>query len=132
MASELRVNTLKDASGNNSVGMSTVAGGVSKSFVSFSMASTTPKDSFNFSSLIDRATGKFTVNLSSAHTDANYGCVGYTNAYAGNSFQGGMALGLHVNFEVTSTASAYAFASYTGSGYEDATHNTSATFGDLA
>ena len=31
MASELRVNTLKDASGNNSVGMSTVAEGSAKS-----------------------------------------------------------------------------------------------------
>ncbi len=86
MASELRVNTLKDASGNNSIGMSTVAGGVSKSFVSFSMASTTAKDSFNLSSLTDRASGKFTVTLSSAHTDANYGCVGYTNAYAADWF----------------------------------------------
>ncbi len=47
-------------------------------------------------------------------------------------FTGAMALGLHANFEVTSTASAYAFASYNGSTYPDATHNSSATFGDLA
>ena len=33
MASELRVNTLKDASGNNSVGMSTVANGSAKQWV---------------------------------------------------------------------------------------------------
>ena len=33
MASELRVNTLKDASGNNSVGMSYVAEGSAKQWV---------------------------------------------------------------------------------------------------
>ena len=132
MASELRVNTLKDASGNNSVAMSTVTGGVSKSFVNFDMAGTTARDSFNLSSLTDRATGKFTITLSSAHTDANYGCVGYTNAYAADGFSGGMSMGVHSNFEVTSTASAYAIASYNGSSYIDSKHNSTATFGDLA
>jgi len=132
MASELRVNTLKDASGNNSVAMSTVTGGVSKSFVNFDMASTTPRDSFNISSLTDRLTGKFTVNLSSAHADANYGCVGYSNSYAADGFTAGMSMGLHSNLEVTSTGSAYAIASFNGSSYVDAKYNSTATHGDLA
>ena len=97
MASELRVNTLKDASGNNSIGMSTVAGGVSKSFVNFDMAGTTARDSFNLSSLTDRATGQFTANLSSAHDSAGYSCVGNSNSYAGDSFQGAGSFGLHTN-----------------------------------
>ena len=104
----------------------------SKSFVNFDMAGTTASDSFNLSSLTDRATGQFTVNLSSAHYNAGYGCVGNTNAYAGNSFAGGMALGLHANHIFTSTASAYGISSYDGSSYIDAKHNSSATHGDLA
>ena len=35
MASELRVNTLKDANGNNSVGLSYVAEGSAKAWVTF-------------------------------------------------------------------------------------------------
>ena len=132
MASELRVNTLKDASGNNSVAMSTVTGGVSKSFVNFDMAGTTARESFNLSSLTDRATGQFTANLSSAHDSAGYSCVGNSNSYAGNSFQGAGSFGLHANHIFTSTSSAYGMSSYTGSAYVDASHNSTATHGDLA
>ena len=39
MASELRVDTLKDSSGNNSVGMSYVAGGSAKFWVNFNNTS---------------------------------------------------------------------------------------------
>ena len=39
MASELRVNTLKDASGNNSVATSTVAEGTAKAWTNLNMAS---------------------------------------------------------------------------------------------
>ena len=58
MASELRVNTLKDASGNNSVGMSTVAEGTAKAWATFN-ADGTPafRDSFNSSTLTDNGTG---------------------------------------------------------------------------
>ena len=41
MASELRVNTLKDASGNNSVGMSTVAGGSAKAWANINTNTST-------------------------------------------------------------------------------------------
>ena len=55
MASELRVNTLKDASGNNSIGVSTVAqGSTRESWVNFDGTGTiAARDSFNFSSLTD-------------------------------------------------------------------------------
>ena len=51
MASELRVNTLKDASGNNSVAMSTVAEGSAKAWVNLNGSGTiASRDSFNVSS----------------------------------------------------------------------------------
>ena len=63
MASELRVNTLKDASGNNSVGMSYVAEGTCK--VWYRQDGTpTILDSFSVSSIIDNDVGDHTLNFS--------------------------------------------------------------------
>ena len=138
--STILVNTLTGTSTAGSIavtgeGNSTTTNlqqGLAKSWLNFNMASTTPRDSFNISSLTDRAAGKFTVNLSSAHADANYACEGYTNAYNADGFAGGMSMGLHSNLEVTSTGSAYAIASYNGAAYVDAKFNSTATHGDLA
>ena len=138
--STILVNTLTGTSTAGSIAVTGEGGstttnlqqGLAKSWLNFNMAGTTASDSFNLSSLTDRATGQFTVNLSSAHDSAGYGCVGNTNAYAGDSFAGGMALGLHANHIFTSTASAYGISSYDGSSYIDAKHNSSATHGDLA
>ena len=57
MASELRVNTLKDASGNNSIATSFVANGSAKAWVNFNGTGTiATRDSFNVSSLNDDQT----------------------------------------------------------------------------
>ena len=77
MASELRVNTLKDASGNNSIATSFVAGGSAKAWVNFNGTGTiAARDSLNNSSLTDNGTGDYTVTMSSAMSDANYGMSG--------------------------------------------------------
>ena len=74
MASELRVNTLKDASGNNSVGMSYVANGSAKAWVNFDGTGTiAARDSLNVSSLTDNAAGDYSVNFSTSLNNANYG-----------------------------------------------------------
>ena len=67
MASELRVNTLKDASGNNSVGMAYVAEGSAKAWAQIAAGggSSLP-DSFNFSSIDDDGTGEYGLNYTSA------------------------------------------------------------------
>ena len=70
MASELRVNTLKDASGNNSVGMSYVANGSAKAWQSTDV--TTLNDSNNVSSVTDTATGKLTVNYTANMANNDY------------------------------------------------------------
>ncbi len=74
MASELRVNTLKDAAGNNSIATSFVAGGSAKAWVNFdgTASGAAARDSFNVSGMTDNGTGDYTVTYSSALSDANY------------------------------------------------------------
>ena len=78
MASELRVNTLKDASGNNSIATSFVAGGSAKAWLNldgsatFDVSDTEINDSFNVGSTVDNGTGDYTVTFSNALSNANY------------------------------------------------------------
>jgi len=76
MASELRVNTLKDASGNNSVGMSYVAEGTGKAWATFdgTASGATIGDSFNVSSSDDDDTGDYGINFTSNMGNATYAC----------------------------------------------------------
>ena len=89
MASELRVNTLKDAAGNNSIGTSFVAGGSAKAWVNFNGTGTiAARDSNNVSSLTDNGTGDHSTNFSSSMSNTNFmfnsttsgdnGNIGYT------------------------------------------------------
>jgi len=79
MASELRVNTLKDASGNNSIGLSYVAEGSAKAWIQVdgSAADATAdltgvRDSFNFSSVVDNGTGNHSFAFSNNMNAADY------------------------------------------------------------
>ena len=74
MASELRVNTLKDANGNNSIATSFVAGGSAKAWVNFdgSASGAASRDTLNVSSMADRGTGLATMSLASAMGNSNY------------------------------------------------------------
>ena len=74
MASELRVNTLKDASGNNSIATSFVAGGSAKAWCQFGGGSGTISydESFNGSSLTDLGVGRYQNNITSAMNTTTY------------------------------------------------------------
>ena len=73
MASILRVNTLTDASSNNSIATSFIAGGSAKSWVNFNGTGTiATRDSLNVASLTDSGTGNHDINFSSSMADANY------------------------------------------------------------
>lgn len=77
MASELRVNTLKDASGNNSVATSFVAGGSAKAWAKSSGdGSPSLTNSFNIASLTDNDTGDQTYTYTSSMADANSSSTG--------------------------------------------------------
>ena len=86
MASELRVNTLKDASGNNSIATSVVFNGSAKAWINFNGTGTiATRDSYNVGSITDNTTGTYTVNYTSSFSDADYspttgaGGSGYTD-----------------------------------------------------
>ena len=67
MASELRVNTLKDASGNNSVATSVIAEGTAKAWANIDGSGTVSfRDSFNTSGLTDNGTGDYTTSFSTS------------------------------------------------------------------
>ena len=72
MASILRVNTLTDASSNNSVAMSTVAGGSAKSHNRFNFDGNTVTGSFNQSSVSDIGTGEYQATYTNNMSNANY------------------------------------------------------------
>jgi len=73
MASILRVNTLTDASSNNSTAMSTVHEGTNKAFVHGDIsASVVASQSFNIGSGTDHDTGQFSFAITSAMASADY------------------------------------------------------------
>ena len=74
MASELRVNTLKDASGNNSVATSVVFGGTAKAWVNINGDASTPaaRDSYNVGSITDASAGQYHYAITSAMSDGDY------------------------------------------------------------
>ena len=75
MASILRVNTLTDASSNNSVPMATINQGTAKAWSHHtSVSSTSLEDSFNCSSIADNGTGNSTITMSSAMGNDDYSC----------------------------------------------------------
>ena len=106
MASELRVNTLKDSAGNNSVGMSFVAEGSCKSWINVKGTGTAGsnmiRDSFNISSDTDNGTGNYTFAFSSNMNNTNYaassGVSGSTDA--GNFNPAGICNRATSNYEM--------------------------------
>jgi hypothetical protein len=73
MASILRVNTLTDASSNNSIAMSVINQGTIKYWINFtSVSSTSARDSTNHASLTDNGTGDTTLNFSSFFSNNDY------------------------------------------------------------
>jgi hypothetical protein len=73
MASELRVNTLKDAAGNNSVAMTYVANGSAKAWNCFNASGTISlRDSLNTASLTDNGLSNFDTNFTNSFANDDY------------------------------------------------------------
>tara|TARA_Y100000996_G_C21981964_1_gene420854 strand:- start:109 stop:501 length:393 start_codon:yes stop_codon:yes gene_type:complete len=130
MASILRVNTLTDASSNNSTAMSTINQGTAKSWCRWQSTSGTASvlDSFNHSSIVDNGTGDFTITIASAMANATY-------VHAGMAGGGSTNLATIQQPQdataVTTTATRYQTVYANGSLYDWSSINTS-LFGDLA
>lgn len=85
MASELRVDTLKDASGNNSIATSFVAGGSAKHWVLLGGSGTSVTDSFNNASVADNGTGDYTLTRTNNMANATF-CVNVTSGSHGTTY----------------------------------------------
>ena len=131
MASELRVNTLKDASGNNSVATSVVHNGTAKAWINFTQISTqTIRDSYNISSITDENTGKtHPIAMTSAMVNDDYSGSFYTIASSGeartsfnNDYAGGFG---------SKTTTQFGTSSYAADSVDSAVNDV-IIFGDLA
>jgi hypothetical protein len=74
--STLRLTTLSNQGGTASVPSDTVINGTAKAWVNFNGTGTVAiRRAFNVSSITDRGTGQYTVNLTSAMPDANFSTI---------------------------------------------------------
>jgi len=107
MASELRVNTLKDASGNNSVATSTVAQGSAKGWLNlngsatFDSSDTEIRDSFNLTTTTDEGTGDYGASFTNTMGNANYSIT--DGSYASGTTRGTMLSGNSTNSQTDSS-----------------------------
>ena len=137
MASELRVNTLKDASGNNSVDMSYVGPATPRYFAQYDQAVPTVNKSLNNSSISDDSLGHFTLNYTSVFSDAVYVlCSGiHENTDDADTARGGHSVGFDGGGTVTTTSAQcnFCFGASNGATAIDLDVTTSSTLiGDLA
>jgi len=130
MASELRVNTLKDASGNNSVAMQYVAEGSAKSWCNFNGENTIAiRDSLNVASLTDDGTGDYKTNFTSAMATANFSGV----IISGTVTEGGTGATRDEEVRGISSAHLGIFVFHTSNeGARDVDYVATSVHGDLA
>jgi len=120
MASILRVNTLTDASSNNSVPMATVASGSAKAWVLGSDAAALTK-SFNIASGTDNGTGDYTYAITNDMDSANF-------AASATGAAGGRRYGI----QLARTAGTFQVKYYDDNEVVGDTANASKVHGDLA
>jgi hypothetical protein len=125
MASILRVNTLTDASSNNSIGMSYVAEGSGKCWVQYN-ASTAIQDSFNTTR--KSATGKTVWTIASDMNNDDYAVT--TSAANGDASATSCTLDPHTF--ATGTVSLNGFAGAGTASLADRSHCCAMIMGDLA
>ena len=128
MASELRVNTLKDASGNNSIATSFVAGGSAKFRAHHTGDSPTTNESFNMSGLTDEGPGRYSYTFSSPFNTVYFtttamstedGTIGYVTMYYSRNY-------------TRSASSVYIQGIDQGDSYDDGQYTAVVSHGDLA
>ena len=129
MASILRVNTLTDASSNNSIATSFVAGGSAKAWMRWDMSASSLEDSFNVSGFTDVSTGISQFNYSSSMSNGTYAISGIAGEKSG---AGNRGLGVNGNSTVPTTALIRFYSYTTDFGAADIDLNGSIISGDLA
>ena len=133
MASELRVNTLKDAAGANSVAMEYVAGGSAKAWSNYNQATPAVTGSFNVSSISDDSNGKHTVTFTSSMSDTTYAVSVYLRRNS-DADAGGGYIGSNSSDSKTSSSMKFKtiYIDTSSQGLTDYTENSHHFMGDLA
>ena len=135
MASELRVNTLKDASGNNSVGMSYVAEGTAKAWTTLQTDASSDYvyDSFNNSGHTDNGSGDHTISYTNGFRAAHNYTTGGTQTHTSDS---GTSLSMKPYTKATiltgSTRYNALYVHASGAGVSDNEYACVTSHGDLA
>lgn len=82
--STLRVSTIQDTAGSNSSTPSAIANGIAKAWVNFNGSGVVAiRAQYNVSSITDNGTGNYTVNFTTAMTNADYTAVTAVSHNAG-------------------------------------------------
>jgi len=120
MASELRLTTLANNAGTESVDTTYVINGSAKEWCNFQGTTSTIRDSLNVASLTDNGAGDFSVNYTNSMSNSDYSS---TTSVEYNSFDG-----------IRSTATTFRRYAIMNSGdsYEDRNTFCTQTCGDLA
>ena len=134
MASELRLTTLANNAGTESVDTTYVINGSAKAWVNINGSSGTPtsRDSLNVSSITDYSTGRYAPVLTSAMGNTNYSFCGITNANTGDTFGAPADLVMGINNVITTTTSTFEVTNYANGAYTDSKYCFVHVFGDLA
>ena len=130
MASELRITTLANNAGTESVDTTYVINGSAKAWVNWNGTGTVAiRDSMNTSSITDRGTGQYTVNNSTSFANTNFAFM----AGAGHDNASGTVTALNAWEFTTSATKANAFEEYGGTTVRNDRNFLFAGFnGDLA
>jgi hypothetical protein len=103
MASELRVTTIANNAGSESVNTTYVVNGSAKSWVNFNGTGTVAaRDSLNFSGLTDNGAGDYTVTISNAMGNTDYSCGGSSQQNVAGT-RGDFVVSLHSTAQTTTT-----------------------------
>ena len=129
VATNFEVATIKDTSGNNSSTPEQINQGRAKAWVCFngSAGAVSIRKAFNVSSVTENATGDYTINFTTAMSDANYAVTttGHTKLTANGDQR---VLGLDEGDTYTTSAVHITNRYYEGAGFAGCTHAGVAIF----
>ena len=128
--STLTISNLSD--GTKTVATTNVTNGSAKAWSNFNQTSTQVfRDSLNFSSITDNATGVSTITYTSAFANENY-CTTYGVRDGSGENDARMLIGSDTSGYYTTTTQRVYCTTHTPGGLNDATYGFTSSFGDLA
>ena len=129
--STLKTSNIQDTSGGNNSTPEEINQGRAKAWVNFngSAGAVSVRGSFNVSSVTENATGDYTINFTTAMSNANYAVttLGHTKLSANGDQR---VLGFDEGDTYTASAVQITNRYYTGAGFTGCTHASVVVFGD--